>query len=99
MCYCCGHQHSLSPDDLIPSRNRQSHDDTSVVDLRSRFAETEARLERVRALEAELNRRLEEMNRFVSVMEILVTYLKRRLQEQQEHVGRLSSRLDLLNSV
>ncbi|KDP29771.1 hypothetical protein JCGZ_18706 [Jatropha curcas] len=91
MCY--GHQRSLSPDDLIPSRNRRSeNDNTSVVeDLRGRLAETEARLERARAREAELSRRLEEMKRFVSVMEILESYLKRRFREQQEHVARLFS--------
>ncbi|KAJ9170433.1 hypothetical protein P3X46_018540 [Hevea brasiliensis] len=93
MCY--GHQRSLSPDDLIPSRNpRSQNDNTSVVeDLRGRLAETEARLERARAREAELSRRLEEMKRFVSVMEILENYLKRRYQEQQDNVASLFSSL------
>ncbi|OAY35734.1 protein SKIP34 [Manihot esculenta] len=87
MCY--GHQRSLSPHDLI---HRRSQNDTSVVDhLQSRLAETEALLERARAREAELNRRLEEMKRFVSVMEILETYLKRKFQEQQDNVVRLFS--------
>ncbi|KAL6994191.1 Protein skip34 [Sarracenia purpurea var. burkii] len=47
-----------------------------VENLRNRLAETESRLERARAHEAALTRRLEEMKRFVSVMEILETYLK-----------------------
>ncbi|EEF28425.1 protein SKIP34 [Ricinus communis] len=97
MCY--GHRRSLSPDDLIPSRNRRPQNDNEnnnasvVEDLRDRLAETEARLERARAREAELSRRLEEMKRFVSVMEILETYLKRRYREQQEHVARFFSSL------
>ncbi|OAY33490.1 protein SKIP34-like [Manihot esculenta] len=93
MCY--GHQRSLSSDDLIPSRNpRSRNNNTSVVeDLRGRLAETEARLERARAREAELSRRLEEMKRFVSVMEILETYLKRRFQEQQDNIASLLSSL------
>lgn len=91
MCY--GRQRSLSPDDLIPARNRRpQNDNASVVeDLRGRLADTEARLQRARAREAELSRRLEEMKRFVSVMEILESYLKRRFREQQEHVARLFS--------
>uniref|UniRef100_A0A2P2J2E0 Protein SKIP34 n=1 Tax=Rhizophora mucronata TaxID=61149 RepID=A0A2P2J2E0_RHIMU len=92
MCY--GRQRSLSPDgDLIPSRNRRAinRNALAIEDLRGRLAETEARLERARAREAELSRRLEGMKRFVSVMEILESYLKRRLREQQEHVTHLFS--------
>ena len=91
MCY--GNQRrSLSPNRHLnrPSRNNNP----LVVDtLRDRLAETEARLERARAREAELTRRLEEMKRFVSVMEILESYLKQRFREQQEYVARLFSSL------
>lgn len=62
-----------------------------VEDLRDRLAETEARLEQARAREAELSRQLEEMKRFVSVMEILETYLRRRYREQQDQLVRLYS--------
>ncbi|XWS33401.1 hypothetical protein CRYUN_Cryun22dG0079200 [Craigia yunnanensis] len=87
MCY--GHQRrSLSPN--RPSRN----DNALVMDtLRVRLAETEARLERARAREAELTRQLEEMKRFVSVMEILESYLKQRFREQREYVAHLFSSL------
>ncbi|XP_059644123.1 protein SKIP34 [Cornus florida] len=91
MCYGQS-QRLLSKDELNPSRPRPPANENAVVeDLRGRLAETEARLERARAREADLSRRLEEMKRFVSVMEILETYLKRRLLEQQEHVSRLFS--------
>ncbi|KAK4754132.1 hypothetical protein SAY87_002236 [Trapa incisa] len=63
--------------------------DNTVEDLRGRLAETEARLARARAREAELSRRLEEMRRFVSVMEILGTYLKRRFVEERDRVEHL----------
>ncbi|CAI9111433.1 OLC1v1011654C1 [Oldenlandia corymbosa var. corymbosa] len=59
----------------------------------NRLAETEARLERARAREAELIRRLEEMRRLVSVMEILETYLKRRYGEHQDQLYRLYSQV------
>ncbi|KAE8655854.1 Protein SKIP34 [Hibiscus syriacus] len=87
MCY--GHQRqSLSP-------NRPSHNNNALVvdTLRVRLAETEARLEQARAREAELTRRLEEMKRFVSVMEILESYLKQRFHEQREYVERIFSSL------
>ncbi|EOA14877.1 hypothetical protein CARUB_v10028203mg [Capsella rubella] len=86
MCY--GHNQSFS------SRNslrRRSHDDSVVDDLRDRLAETEARLRRARAREAELSRRLEHMKRFVSVMEIIETFLERRYQEQKDRIVRLFS--------
>ncbi|KAG5529607.1 hypothetical protein RHGRI_030104 [Rhododendron griersonianum] len=89
MCY--GQQRSLSKPDLTPSRPRTAAAAAAVDDLRDRLAETEARLERARAREAELSRRLDEMKRFVSVMEILETYLKRRFLEQHEIVVRLLS--------
>ncbi|KAL6993217.1 hypothetical protein U1Q18_011332 [Sarracenia purpurea var. burkii] len=76
MCY--GPQRLLSKDEITSSRPRTAATDAVLVqDLRNRLAETESRLERARAREAALNRRLEEMKRFVSVMEILETYLKR----------------------
>lgn len=91
MCY--GQQRPFSRDNPTPSRTVRSPNDNAVAveDLRGRLAETEARLTRARAREAELNRRLEEMKRFVSVMEILETYLRRRFREQQEHVSRIFS--------
>ncbi|XP_057492326.1 protein SKIP34 [Actinidia eriantha] len=91
MCY--GPQRLLSEvDDLNLSRTRPPlATEATVVDLRHRLAATEARLDRARAREAELTRRLNEMKRFVSVMEILETYLKRRFREQQESVVHLLS--------
>ncbi|EXC35467.1 hypothetical protein L484_026774 [Morus notabilis] len=95
MCY--GQQRSFPGDESqTPSRTARSAaaDNAAVVEnLRGRLAETEERLARARAREAELSRRLEEMKRFVSVMEILETYLKRRFREQQEDVARLFSPL------
>ncbi|KAK9011239.1 hypothetical protein GQ457_05G014330 [Hibiscus cannabinus] len=84
MCY--GHRRRS----LSPTRNNNA---LAVDTLRVRLAETEARLERARAREAELTRRLEEMKRFVSVMEILESYLKQRFREQQEYVARIFSSL------
>ncbi|XP_030499593.1 protein SKIP34 [Cannabis sativa] len=92
MCY--GQQRSFSRDEnLTPSRTLRSPTDNALVvqNLRDRLAETEARLARARAREAELSRCLNEMKRFVSVMEILETYLKRRFREQQDDVVRLFS--------
>lgn len=91
MCY--DQLRSLSEDEVPPWRTTRSPEENAAVveDLRGRLAETQARLERARAREAELSRRLQEMKRFVSVMEILETYLKRRYQEQQQHVRRLLS--------
>ncbi|KAF5747322.1 protein SKIP34 [Tripterygium wilfordii] len=72
--------------------HRFLNDNAPVVeDLRGRLAETEARLERARAREAELSLRLDEMKRFVAVMEILESYLKRRFREQEEYVTRIFS--------
>ncbi|OIT28837.1 PREDICTED: protein SKIP34 [Nicotiana attenuata] len=86
MCY--GSQQFPSKGALTnPTRTRTTppaNENTVVVNnLRDRLAETEARLERARAREAELSRQLEEMKRFVCVMEILECYLKRRYSEQQ----------------
>ncbi|KAK9990967.1 hypothetical protein SO802_025952 [Lithocarpus litseifolius] len=94
MCY--GQHQAFSRDNLSSSTRQQppatenNNNPEDVVDnLRDRLADTEARLARARAREAELSQRLEEMKRFVSVMEILETYLKRRFREQQDHVDRL----------
>ncbi|XP_009782430.1 protein SKIP34 [Nicotiana sylvestris] len=86
MCY--GSQQFPSKDALTnPTRTRTTpaaNENTVVINnLRDRLAETEARLERARSREAELSRQLEEMKRFVCVMEILDCYLKRRYSEQQ----------------
>ncbi|PRQ48475.1 hypothetical protein RchiOBHm_Chr2g0111151 [Rosa chinensis] len=92
MCY--GQQRPFSRDTPSPPRAVRSPNDNNAVaveDLRGRLAETEARLTRARAREAELNRRLDEMKRFVSVMEIIETYLLRRFREQQDYVSRLFS--------
>ncbi|GAY38804.1 hypothetical protein CUMW_039480 [Citrus unshiu] len=92
MCY--GHRRSVSPDSFAQSRARRTENENVLVveDLRGRPCRgLEARLARARAREAELSRRLEEMKRFVSVMEILETYLKRRFREQQEHLVHLFS--------
>lgn len=70
---------------------RPTTNEAVVENLRDRLAETEALLERARAREAELSRQLEEMKRFVSVMEILENYLKRRYREQQDQLCRLYS--------
>lgn len=78
---------------LSPNRSSRNNNALVVDALRVRLAETEARLERARAREADLTRRLEEMKRFVSVMEIIETYLKERFREQQEHVARVFSSL------
>ncbi|KAI6692148.1 hypothetical protein NL676_019858 [Syzygium grande] len=94
MCYGHHHRTSFSEDHFAaPARAAapQNADAAAAAaeDLRSRLAETEARLARARAREAELSRRLEEMKRFVSVMEILETYLARRFSEQRDRVERL----------
>ncbi|XP_019058817.1 PREDICTED: protein SKIP34-like [Tarenaya hassleriana] len=86
MCY--GHQPPLT---RCRRRSPDGEEESIVEDLRDRLAETEARLRRSRAREAELSRRLDEMKRFVSVMEILETYLKRRFQEQKDRFARLFS--------
>ncbi|GKV39377.1 hypothetical protein SLEP1_g47156 [Rubroshorea leprosula] len=84
---CEGSQRSLSPD------HRRSSNANAVVveDLLRRLAENEARLQQARSREAELSRKLEEMKRFLSVIEILESYLKRRFHEQRETVMRLFS--------
>ncbi|ESQ31309.1 hypothetical protein EUTSA_v10005325mg [Eutrema salsugineum] len=89
MCY--GHNQSLSRSSLRRRSYDGDNDDTVVDDLRERLAETEARLRRARAREAELSRRLEQMKRFVSVMEIMETFLERRFQEQRDRIARLFS--------
>ncbi|VVB18133.1 unnamed protein product [Arabis nemorensis] len=93
MCYGHNNQSSLSRSSLRRRSYDGDSDDTVVDDLRDRLAETEARLRRARAREAELSRRLEQMKRFVSVMEIIETFLERRFQEQKDRIGRLFSPL------
>ncbi|GAB4848798.1 hypothetical protein Ancab_003591 [Ancistrocladus abbreviatus] len=90
MCY--HYEESWSREALMPPRNvRSVAGDALVAILRARLADTEARLERAGAREAELSRRLEEMKHFVSVMKIIENYLKGRYREQQELVSRLLS--------
>ncbi|GMH24671.1 hypothetical protein Nepgr_026514 [Nepenthes gracilis] len=90
MCY--HREESWSRDALLSRRAARSDADNALVaNLRNRLADTEARLERARAREAELSRRFEEMKRFVSVMEILENYFTRRFHEQRELVSRLLS--------
>ncbi|KAK6923273.1 hypothetical protein RJ641_011577 [Dillenia turbinata] len=92
MCY--NHLELFSGDEFRSPRRRnqnQTENAEAVEDLRVRLADTEVRLQRARAREAELSRRLEEMKRFVSVMEILESYLKRRFLEQRDLVERLLS--------
>ncbi|XP_076949430.1 protein SKIP34 [Bidens hawaiensis] len=76
---------------LPPFRDGDTDDinTAAVENLRLRLAETEARLQRARAREAELSKKLLEMKRFVSVMEILEAYLKRRFLDQQQQLARL----------
>ncbi|XP_030527698.1 protein SKIP34 [Rhodamnia argentea] len=90
MCYGRHHQRPFSKDHFAAAAADPQNADAAAAaeDLRSRLAETEARLARARAREAELSRRLEEMKRFVSVMEILETYLARRFSEQRDRVER-----------
>ncbi|KFK28249.1 hypothetical protein AALP_AA8G491800 [Arabis alpina] len=93
MCYGYNNNQSLSRSSLRRRSYDGDSDDTVVDDLRDRLAETEARLRRARAREAELSRRLEQMKRFVSVMEIMETFLERRFQEQKDRINRLLSPL------
>ncbi|VFQ95024.1 unnamed protein product [Cuscuta campestris] len=93
MCY--GGQR-LPSKEALTSRSRSAtaaaNENTAVLyDLRDRLAETEARLERVRAREADLSQKLEEMKRFISVMEILENFLRRRYLERRDQFLRLYS--------
>ncbi|CAH9093123.1 unnamed protein product [Cuscuta europaea] len=93
MCY--GGQRFPSKDEFAGHTRARAataavNENAVVVDnLRDRLAETEARLERARAREADISQKLEEMKRFVCVMEILENYLKRRYQEHQDQFVRL----------
>ncbi|GAA0167710.1 hypothetical protein Leryth_012775 [Lithospermum erythrorhizon] len=83
MCY--GGQRPPSRDDITTSAQSTATVDqnmAAVENLRRRLEESEERLERARAREAELGRLLEAMKKFVSVMEILENYLNRRYREQ-----------------
>lgn len=82
---CCG-QHPFFPRDA-----GTDHSPSALENLRVRLADTEARLARARAREAQLTLRLHEMKRFLSVMEILEGYLKRRYRLQQQRLARLLS--------
>ncbi|XP_057783890.1 protein SKIP34 [Salvia miltiorrhiza] len=90
MCY--GNDRLPTRDDLVEAAPPENEDRVMVVEnLRDRLAETEARLERARAREAELSCCLDEMKKFVRVMEILETYLRRQYAEQQDRLTRLYS--------
>ncbi|KAL0863163.1 hypothetical protein Bca101_042281 [Brassica carinata] len=89
MCY--GHNQSFSRNSLRNQYHDGENEDSGVDDLRDRLAETEARLRRARAREAELSRQLEQMKRFVAVMEIMEAFLERRFQEQRDRIDRLFS--------
>uniref|UniRef100_A0A7N0TTP1 Protein SKIP34 n=1 Tax=Kalanchoe fedtschenkoi TaxID=63787 RepID=A0A7N0TTP1_KALFE len=92
MCY--GHQQPGGDEPRrSPARREAPAESVAVLNLRLRLAETEARLARARAREAELSRRLEEMKRFVSVMDIIEGFLKRRYRERQEEVLRMLTRV------
>ncbi|KAI3895826.1 hypothetical protein MKW98_025617 [Papaver atlanticum] len=81
-------------EEINTSRGRPSADDNRMIEiLRGDLAETEARLARARAREAELSRRLESMKRFLSVMQILEAYLRTRLREQQQALIQISEKL------
>ncbi|KAI3451248.1 hypothetical protein Pfo_007913 [Paulownia fortunei] len=89
MCY--GSERLPSKDDIVETPPVENENRVAVENLRDRLAETEARLERARAREAELSRRLDEMKKFVRVMEILETYLRRRYAEHQDRLTELYS--------
>ncbi|KAI3927069.1 hypothetical protein MKW92_003671 [Papaver armeniacum] len=81
-------------EEINTSRGLPSADDNRMIEiLRGDLAETEARLARARAREAELSRRLESMKRFLSVMQILEAYLRTRLREQQQALIQISEKL------
>ncbi|KAG8373446.1 hypothetical protein BUALT_Bualt11G0025100 [Buddleja alternifolia] len=89
MCY--GGDRLPAKDDVIEIRPAENENIAAAENLIGRLAETEVRLERARAREAELSRQLDEMKKFVVVMEIVETYLRRRYREQQDHLVRLYS--------
>lgn len=84
---CCGQHPSFSK----PNKANDDQSAPVLEHLRDRLADTQARLARARDREAQLTRRLQEMKRFLSVMEILEDYLKRRYRLQQQRVARLLS--------
>ncbi|KAK2973494.1 hypothetical protein RJ640_020156 [Escallonia rubra] len=98
MCY--GRQRPQSEDEPTPPSRRRLLGlafENAVAQLyRIRLAEAEARLQRARAREAEINRLIKELRRFVSVMEILDAYLNRCLVEHQQELDRLTSLLKSL---
>nr|XP_043617920.1 protein SKIP34 [Erigeron canadensis] len=89
MCYG---SHRFPPSgEEIRSRPESQENAAVVESLRLRLAETEARLQRAREREAALTKKLNEMKRFVSVMEIIETYLKQRFIHQQNQLALLLS--------
>ncbi|XP_051117165.1 protein SKIP34 isoform X3 [Andrographis paniculata] len=96
MCY--GGDRLPSRDDVLEPRSAVSEGVVMVENMRDRLAETEARLERARAREAELSRQLEEMKKYVHVMEILEAYLRRRYVEQQDQLIQLYSAVLVMES-
>ncbi|KAK9050389.1 hypothetical protein SSX86_030641 [Deinandra increscens subsp. villosa] len=92
MCYGSQRLPPFRDDDGTAPSTLSSHappdvNSAAVETLRLRLADTEARLQRARAREAELSKKLLEMKRFVSVMEILEAYLKRRFLHQQQQLA------------
>ncbi|CAA0831208.1 Protein SKIP34 [Striga hermonthica] len=86
MCY--GRERLPSKEDIAGAPRAPRDNEDSVENLMDRLAETEARLERARAREAELSRRLDETRKFVCVMKILDSYLRRQNEELRERVAR-----------
>lgn len=90
MCY--GDQRLPSRDDFTdPNRIRTRPRPAVVQNLRERLAEVNERLEQARARKAELTRQLEEMKKFVGVMEILESYIERQFRENQLQLAQLYS--------
>lgn len=88
MCY--GDQRLPSRGDFTdPNRIRTRSRHAAVQNLREQLAEVDARLEQARVREAELTRQLEEMKKFVCVMEILESYIERQYRENQLQLAQL----------
>lgn len=88
MCY--GRERLPSREEVRPGVENENRL-LAVENLRDRLADTEERLQRARAREAELSRQLDEMKKFVSVMEILENYLRRQYADQQRRLCSPSS--------
>ncbi|PWA69462.1 hypothetical protein CTI12_AA297440 [Artemisia annua] len=87
MCY--GSQRLPPSEDDVTDRPPTTINTAVVETLRLRLAETEARLQRARAREEELSKKLIEMKRFVSVMEIIESYLRTKFLHQQNQLNKL----------